>query len=91
LFILFIEGLKDYVINHTAIKKIITAMNLKTILAELPEADFFRINTSFIVNMHHITSFDTFSVYVEATEIAIGTSYKDEFLQRFSGNNILRK
>jgi DNA-binding LytR/AlgR family response regulator len=89
--ILFIEGLKDYVIIHTENKKIVTAMNLKTIMAQLPESDFARISKSYIVNIHHIISFDTFSVYFDKSELPIGTSFKDDFFQRFSDKIVLRK
>jgi DNA-binding LytR/AlgR family response regulator len=77
--ILFIEGLKDYVIIHTASQKIITAMNLKTVFELLPENQFLRINKSNIVNTEYITSFDTYSVYLTDLEISIGNSYKEDF------------
>ncbi len=38
--ILYIEGLKDYVIIYTLDNKIITSMNVKTIAAQLPESVF---------------------------------------------------
>ncbi|MCD9017159.1 LytTR family transcriptional regulator DNA-binding domain-containing protein [Fulvivirgaceae bacterium QH1ED-6-2] len=34
---LFIEGVKDYVVIHTGERKIITAMNIKTIHEQLPK------------------------------------------------------
>jgi len=52
--ILFVEGLKDYVIIQTIAKKIITKMSLKAIQDLLPESFFFRINRSYIVNLNRI-------------------------------------
>jgi two-component system, LytTR family, response regulator len=90
--ILFIEGLKDYVIIHTKDQKIITAMNLKTIFDILPEKQFFRINKSNIINNSQISSFDSNSVYINDQEIAIGQSYKDEFNTVFvEKNNALNR
>ncbi|MCC8197696.1 MAG: LytTR family DNA-binding domain-containing protein, partial [Tannerellaceae bacterium] len=56
--ILFIEGLKDYVILQCEEQRLITLMNLKTISEHLPATSFLRINKSYIVNMDHISAFD---------------------------------
>ena len=80
--ILFIEGLKDYVIIHTEAKKIITKMYLKNIFELLPQKIFFRINRSYIVNLQQIESFDNNDVFIKSHEIAIGNSYRDAFFQK---------
>ena len=80
--ILFIEGLKDYVIIHTEAKKIITKMYLKNILELLPPKIFFRTNRSYIVNLQQIESFDNNDVFIKSYEIAIGNSYRDDFFQK---------
>jgi len=81
--ILFIEGLKDYVVIHVAEKKIITKSTLKAISALLPPDVFLRTNKSFIVNANHIDSFDTNDVFIGKHELAIGASYRDDFINRF--------
>lgn len=86
--ILFIEGLKDYVVIHTENKKIITKMYLKTIQNLLPENTFFRINRSYIVNLQHIESFDNNDIVVNGQEIAIGNGHRDAFFQLFASRRI---
>lgn len=81
--ILFVEGLKDYVILQLADRKIITHMNLKAIQALLPPALFLRVNRSYIVNMEQIDSFDIHDIFIHQHEIAIGNSYRDTFLEEF--------
>lgn len=83
--ILFIEGLKDYVVIHTTAQKIITKMNLKTIYEQLPEKIFFRVNKSYIVNTQHISSFDNNDILIFSNEIPIGTAYRDAFFEKFLG------
>lgn len=83
--ILFIEGLKDYVVIHTIEQKIITKMNLKTIFEKLPDGLFFRVNKSYIVNTQHINSFDNNDIILGSNEIPIGTSYRDAFFEKFLG------
>lgn len=81
--ILFVEGLKDYVIIQLEGQRIITRMNVKTIYDLLPQNIFFRINRSYIVNKNHIDSFDNNDVFIKTYEIAIGNSYRDAFFESF--------
>ncbi|PXV62330.1 DNA-binding LytR/AlgR family response regulator [Dysgonomonas alginatilytica] len=81
--ILFIEGLKDYVIIQLAEQRIITRMNLKTMHELLPKNNFLRINRSYIVNSTHIDSFDNNDIFIQKYEIAIGSFYRDSFFEEF--------
>lgn len=89
--IVFIEGLKDYVVLQLTEKKIITAMNIKTISSQLPKNIFARISKSYIVNISHIISFDTFSIYLKTEELPIGNAYKDEFFENYVNGKLLRR
>ena len=62
--ILFIEGLKDYVVIQTPEQRIVTKMNLKSIHEMLPKDVFLRTNKSYIVNSDHIDSFDNNDVFI---------------------------
>ena len=81
--ILFIEGLKDYVINQLDEQRVITRMNLKNIFELLPKHDFLRVNKSYIVNTKHIDSFDNNDIFIKTHEIAIGNTYRDTFFEAF--------
>lgn len=89
--ILYIEGLKDYVIIYTMDNKIITSMNVKTISAQLPASIFARVSKSYIVNVLHITSFDNEIVYIQNNEIPLGQSFKDEFLAQYIDKKIVKR
>ena len=80
--ILFIEGLKDYIIIQTHERKIITKITLKAIQEQLPPEIFMRINKSYIVNLNRIESFDSYDIFIGKHEIAIGNTFKDAFLGR---------
>lgn len=81
--ILFIEGLKDYVIIQLEEQRIITRMNLKTMHELLPKNSFLRINRSYIVNATRIDSFDNNDIFIQKYEIAIGSFYRDSFFEEF--------
>lgn len=86
--ILFIEGMKDYVIIHAVPQtsgnpsKIITRQTIKGMEALLPVESFIRVNKSYIVNINYIDAFDTNDVLVGTWEIAIGVTYRDAVLRR---------
>jgi two-component system, LytTR family, response regulator len=89
--ILYIEGLKDYVIIHTQERKVVTAMNLKTIFDQLPPTLFARISKSYIVNTGHIVSFDTFTVYLNNIELPVGNNFKDDFFRDFVEAKVIKR
>lgn len=81
--ILFIQGMKDYVIMQTEERKIITPMNLKTIHDQLPKNIFVRVSKSYVINAQHITSFDNNSVTIRDAEMPIGDFYRKYFFDEF--------
>lgn len=89
--ILFIEGLKDYVVVHAETQKVITAMNIKTIHDQLPRNMFVRVSKSYIINTKHIESVDNNTVYIGKNEIPIGNIYRDFFFNEFVTKKILSR
>jgi len=89
--ILYIEGLKDYVVIYTGDNKIITSMNVKTIAAQLPPAIFARVSKSYIVNVMHINSFDNELIYIQNLEIPLGQSFKEDFIKQYIDGKIVKK
>lgn len=88
---LYIEGLKDYVIIYTQDDKIIASMNIKTIAAQLPPSIFARVSKSYIVNTMHISSFDNELIYIRNTEIPLGQAFKDDFLRQYIDGKIVKR
>lgn len=86
--IIYVEGLKDYVVLYVNDSKIITAMNLKTIAQHLPEKMFIRVSKSYLVNSSYIESFDNHTIYIKTTEIPIGEVFRKKFLEQYLGKNI---
>lgn len=89
--ILYIEGLKDYVVIYIEDNKIITAMNLKTIHSHLSAGMFSRVSKSYVVNINHIDSFDNHTIFIKNTEIPIGDVFRKEFLEMYLGKDLSGK
>ena len=88
--LLFIEGLKDYVIIHATHGKYMTAMNVKTIYNKLPESIFFRVSKSYIVNVNHIDDIDGAYINIKGNQVPIGRSYRDTFVD-YINSRLLRR
>lgn len=86
--ILFVEGLKDYVIIQLEDQRIITRMTLKTMEEMLPGKLFLRINRSYIVNVNRIDSFDNNDIFIKKYEIGIGNMYRDIFFEEYVNKKI---
>jgi DNA-binding LytR/AlgR family response regulator len=89
--ILFIEGLKDYVVIYLENQKVITLMNIKTINDLIPKRFFVRVSKSYIINVNNIDSVDNNTVYIGKNEIPIGNIYRDFFFNEFVSKKILNK
>lgn len=85
--ILYIEGLKNYVLIYTASGgKYTTYLTMNEMMAALPETKFVRTHKSFIVNIDKILSVNGNSVnLVEQNQIPLGTSYRENFMNLISG------
>jgi DNA-binding LytR/AlgR family response regulator len=82
--IVYIEGLKDYVIIRQVSGRVITLQTMKSLENKLPEATFKRVHRSYIVNINKINA--VVGNMLEVTEkgqtkhIPIGKNYREELL-----------
>ena len=82
--IIYIEGLKDYVIIRMKEGRVITLQTMKSLEAKLPVNLFKRIHRSYIVSIDKINAFVGNSVEVKekgaAKLLPVGKNYKEELL-----------
>lgn len=79
--ILYIEGLKNYVIIYTTEGKHITYLSMKEVEKAIPPSKFIRIHKSYIVSINKIKSIDGNCVVMPQNhELPIGISFKDSFI-----------
>jgi len=90
--IIYIEGLKDYVIIRQMNSRIITLQTMKSLEAKLPDSIFKRIHRSYIVNIKKIKAIQGNMVEVieknQPKHIPIGKNYRDELLAIVNKNRL---
>ena len=82
--ILYIEGLKDYVIIRMEEGRVITLQTMKSLEAKLPQNLFKRVHRSYIVGIDKIKAIEGNMVELiekgKAKHIPIGKNYREELL-----------
>ena len=77
--IVFIEGLKDYILIHLNNQKLVVLENLKDIELKLPTADFKRVHRSFLVRTDKIIAIEGNQIHLKNKTIPIGETYRKDF------------
>lgn len=85
--ILYVEGLKDYLLIHTDQGRIITLQTFAGIMAILPADAFIRIHKSYVIAINRIDRIDKNLVYIGSKAIPVGVTYKHLF-QKLTDNLI---
>ena len=90
--ILYIEGLKDYVIIRQDTGRVITLQTMKSLEDRLPVTKFKRVHRSFIVNIKRITAILGNMVELmeagKVKQLPIGKNYRDELLEIIHENKL---
>ena len=77
--ILYVEGLRDYVTIHTRQQKIITLLQLKSLVQQLPADRFIRIHHSYIVALESLEAIYKDKVQVGSRFLPVSESYRPAF------------
>ncbi len=80
--ILYIQGMKDYLMICTTSKKIMTLMSFKNIIKLLPGNIFTRVHNSYIVSIPKIDSIERNRINIGDAVIPISNSYRDDFINK---------
>lgn len=90
--ILYIEGLKDYVIIRMDSGRVITLQTMKSLEEKLPEHLFKRIHRSYIVGIDKIKAVVGNMVEViekgQAKHLPVGKNYRDQLLEIINENRL---
>ncbi|MCC7245708.1 MAG: response regulator transcription factor [Saprospiraceae bacterium] len=90
--IIYVEGLKDYVIIRLYSGRVITLQTMKMLEERLPKGRFRRIHRSYIVAMDKIVAVEGSMIEVMEKDrpklLPIGKNYRDELLEVIEKNRL---
>ncbi|RYU80482.1 LytR/AlgR family response regulator transcription factor [Hymenobacter persicinus] len=88
--ILFIEGMKEYLMLYTADGgKILTLQSFRRVEQVLPPQRFARIHKSFLVALDRIEHVERSKVQVAGRLLPVGDAYRDAFMSLIRAYNLL--
>jgi DNA-binding LytR/AlgR family response regulator len=88
--LLFVEGLKDYIMLWMESERLIVHSTMKNMEDQLAaRKNFIRVNKSYIINMRHVSQVDGNSIKIKEHNIIIGNTYKDGVINLFNSYKLL--
>lgn len=91
--ILYIEGMKDYVLIHleSETEPIVTHMTMKAIEEKLPSEMFMRVHRSYIVALDKITAIDSCEdILIDRISVPVSDSHRKD-IERYVKENLLAR
>lgn len=76
--IYYLEGTGNYVTYHTTSGKLLSLQTMKELEEKLPR-EFIRVHKSYIVNLQHVKSFESYQINIEGRNIPLSQAYKSGF------------
>ncbi|MFC2086129.1 LytR/AlgR family response regulator transcription factor [Bacteroidota bacterium] len=84
--ILYIKGLKDYLIVKVGEERVVTHMNFSQMEELLPVENFIRVHKSYIVAINKINFIERNRIKIGEELIPISNTYKREFFNKINRN-----
>ena len=79
--ILYVEGMKEYLMLHTTAGNILTLQSFRRVEEVLPAERFARIHKSFLVAFSRIEHVERGKVQVAGRLLPVGDTYRDAFAE----------
>jgi DNA-binding LytR/AlgR family response regulator len=89
--ILFIQGMKDYLMVRTKLGNIMTLSNFKKMEEMLPKGQFFRIHKSYLVPFNKIESIERNRIKIANDLLPISDTYREAFFENLKEKGLLRE
>jgi len=79
--ILFVEGMKDYLLICTKEEKVMTLLSFKKLEEILPSDNFIRIHKSYMISIDKIESIERNRIKIAGEILPVGNSYRRQFFK----------
>jgi DNA-binding LytR/AlgR family response regulator len=89
--VLYVESLQNYVVIHTAEKKLITYITLSGLESQLPKDQFLKVHKSFVISVPHVKVIEGNEIVIGESRIPISRNLKDEVVHQILGNKLFKR
>jgi DNA-binding LytR/AlgR family response regulator len=89
--LLYAEAMLNYVMLHTASRKIMVYVTIKSLEQQLPADVFIKVHKSYIVNINKINSIDGNIISVGNNKITISQNLKEKVIDEIIKDRMIRR
>jgi|SRR6185312_13736747 len=89
--LVYVEAMMNYIVLHTAGRKLIAYLTLKSMLARLPAQRFVQVHKSFVVNSGMITSIRGNTLRLGAAEVPISQHFYESAIREIVKDRIVKR
>lgn len=89
--LLYAEAMMNYVVLHTAARKLIVYLTLKSILAQLPAQRFVQVHKSFVVNKDLITGIRGNTVRMGGVSIPVSQHFHETAMREIVRDRVIKR
>jgi len=86
--VLFIEGMENYVVIHTANRKVITHSTLKAFFEKLPQQQFIQTHKSYVVSVNKVSGIEGNVLYLNQHQIPVSRQLKESVMKAIINGKI---
>jgi DNA-binding LytR/AlgR family response regulator len=87
----YVEARMNYILLHTADRKLIVYLTLKGLLESLPPDKFIQVHKSFVVNKDCIKSIRGNILYLGQAEVPVSQHYQEEAMREILKDRVIRR
>jgi two-component system, LytTR family, response regulator len=89
--LIYVEAMMNYVVLHTADKKMIVYLTIKSIAEQLPETMFLKIHKSTIINTSKIKSIEGNEIDMRKAKVIISQNLHDNVMREILKDKMLKR
>lgn len=89
--ILYVEGMQNYIMIHTAERKHATLLTLKNFEESVANKPFLRVHKSFIVAVNKIDSIEHHEITIRGAKIPLSKNYREKVMETVLWKKLLNR
>ncbi len=86
--VLFVEGMENYVVIHTANRKIVTHSTLKALVEKLPQQQFIQTHKSYVIAVNKVSSIEGNVLYINQQQVPVSRQLKESVMNAIINGKI---
>lgn len=89
--LVFVEAMMNYVVLHTADRKMIVYLTMKSIAEQLPQDVFIKVHKSYIINTNKVKSIEGYEINLGTAKVFASQGYYDKAIKDIVKDRMIKR